>query len=488
MFVNNVGYTGFLVGDWDAGAGRARRCPRRRPRPARPPRAPSNALIIRACRGEAVGEGLHELDTLIADADAQIQSMVMDAEASTALAQGRPGRCAVRSGLPSPTSRWPSRRPPSTRALVGRCGPATSSPSGRTSPRLDETGVHGPVVEVRRTTLRAGLAALEGLTADALDAVPRGAPRLAGARHRLGRDPDLDRHGDRARPDRAGGARGGRARPGAPRPPPGTAVPRASRRVPGARGRQPVRGRPAGSRDDVVESGERRRLTCRPDRARHRAAPGRRRHRAAALATAGQPVPAARDPDRRPGRDDPPRVAPDPARDRGRGPRRPGARPARAPPARRSTVEQPQRPARRRRYVEELVAKAPREFRLHARNPARTLIFGGGPPRLRGRRRAGLRRPTSTAAGDPATTPTSVDYVRVIGALDIVHQEGGGPLEPTDLPVPTRHLDMYRALATLLDKTWQCLGVRARPSSTTRSRSLPRPGHRPRRASRTSRA
>ena len=54
-----------------------------------------------------------------------------------------------------------------------------------------------------------------------------------------------------------------------------------------------------------------------------------------------------------------------------------------------------------------------------------------------------------------------VDYVRVIGALDIVHQEGGGPLEPTDLPVATRHLDMYPAFATLLDKTWQCLGFGA---------------------------
>ena len=40
-----------------------------------------------------------------------------------------------------------------------------------------------------------------------------------------------------------------------------------------------------------------------------------------------------------------------------------------------------------------------------------------------------------------------VDYVRVIGALDIVHQEGGGPLEPNDLPVATRHLDMYRTFA-----------------------------------------
>ena len=66
---------------------------------------------------------------------------------------------------------------------------------------------------------------------------------------------------------------------------------------------------------------------------------------------------------------------------------------------------------------------------------------------------------TSIAAGGPATSPTSSDYVRLIGALDVIHQEGGGPLEPTDLPVETRHLDKYRALATTLDKTWHCLGI-----------------------------
>ena len=106
--------------------------------------------------------------------------------------------------------------------------------------------------------------------------------------------------------------------------------------------------------------------------------------------------------------------------------------------------------------TEELVAKAPSRFELHARNPARNLIFGdrhlvfgavGGPAFVtdidRGRR-----------AGNVADFEA---YVRVIGALDIVHQEGGGPLEPTDLPVETRHLDMYRVLATTLDKSWQCL-------------------------------
>ena len=108
------------------------------------------------------------------------------------------------------------------------------------------------------------------------------------------------------------------------------------------------------------------------------------------------------------------------------------------------------------------MALAPSTFTVHARNPARDVTLGadhlvfcavGGPAFVsdldRGRR-----------AGNHADF---LDYVRVIGALDIVHQEGGGPLEPTDLPVETRHLDMYRGLIGLLDKTWHCLGFGARP-------------------------
>ncbi len=106
--------------------------------------------------------------------------------------------------------------------------------------------------------------------------------------------------------------------------------------------------------------------------------------------------------------------------------------------------------------VTDLVAQAPDRFELFARNPDRNLVFGdrhlvfgavGGPAFVtdidRGRR-----------AGNFADFQ---DYVRVIGALDVIQQEGGGPLEPTDLPVATRHLDMYRTFATTLDKAWQCL-------------------------------
>ena len=110
--------------------------------------------------------------------------------------------------------------------------------------------------------------------------------------------------------------------------------------------------------------------------------------------------------------------------------------------------------------TEGLIRTAPSRFELYGRNPERNLVFGdrhlvfgavGGPAFVtdidRGRR--------------PGNFADFQDYVRVIGALDIVHQEGGGPLEPTDLPVETRHLDMYRTLATTLDKTWQCLAFGA---------------------------
>ena len=131
--------------------------------------------------------------------------------------------------------------------------------------------------------------------------------------------------------------------------------------------------------------------------------------------------------------------------------------------------------------VEALIASAPSTFELFARNPERNLTFGGpnlvfgavgGPAFVsdldRGRR-----------AGNFADF---VDYVRLIGALDVIHQEGGGPLEPNDLPVATRHLDMYRTFAVELDKSWQCLGFGARPVDDALEVDRPRPGRGPRHA------
>jgi trimethylamine---corrinoid protein Co-methyltransferase len=111
-----------------------------------------------------------------------------------------------------------------------------------------------------------------------------------------------------------------------------------------------------------------------------------------------------------------------------------------------------------RGLIGDLIARAPAQFTLEARNPAKTLRVGG---------RFGI----FASVGGPAyvsdldrgrragTYEEMCDYLKLVQMLDVVHQEGGGPFEPLDLPPETRHLDLYRAQITLLDKNWQPQGL-----------------------------
>ncbi|MBT6205868.1 MAG: trimethylamine methyltransferase family protein [Rhodospirillaceae bacterium] len=103
--------------------------------------------------------------------------------------------------------------------------------------------------------------------------------------------------------------------------------------------------------------------------------------------------------------------------------------------------------------IEEKVATAPDHVTLHARNPARNVTIAPG-------------NICNAAVGGPAFT-TDLDrgrrnanfedmknFSRLIQMLDVIHMEGGGAVEPTDLPAETRHLDMYQAFITLTDKAW----------------------------------
>ncbi len=111
-----------------------------------------------------------------------------------------------------------------------------------------------------------------------------------------------------------------------------------------------------------------------------------------------------------------------------------------------------------RALVEETIAKAPGEVFLRARNPARNLQVGGnrmviasvgGPPFChdldRGRR--------------PGNYQDLCDYLKLEQSLNIIHMEGGGPVEPVELPPESRHLDLYLAQIRLLDKNWKPLGL-----------------------------
>ncbi|MCV2867075.1 trimethylamine methyltransferase family protein [Defluviimonas sp. WL0002] len=104
--------------------------------------------------------------------------------------------------------------------------------------------------------------------------------------------------------------------------------------------------------------------------------------------------------------------------------------------------------------VGELLKTVPPSFTLHARNPAYDVTVGGN-------------RCVYTSVGGPAYVMDNdrgrrdgnyaemCDYLRLVQILNVIHQEGGGPFEPMDLPANTRHLDIYRAQIGLLEKTWQ---------------------------------
>ncbi len=103
--------------------------------------------------------------------------------------------------------------------------------------------------------------------------------------------------------------------------------------------------------------------------------------------------------------------------------------------------------------LDSLLASAPSSFGLRARNPDRNIRLGdghaafasvGGPAYvmdLDGGRRSG-------------TYAEQCDFIRLVQSLDILHQEGGGGFEAMDLPASSRHLDLFYAECTLLDKNW----------------------------------
>jgi trimethylamine---corrinoid protein Co-methyltransferase len=103
-------------------------------------------------------------------------------------------------------------------------------------------------------------------------------------------------------------------------------------------------------------------------------------------------------------------------------------------------------------FVLEQVAKAPREYHVQARNPARSVHIGGnsmvftsvyGCPFVR--------------EGDVRRDATMADFenlVRLSQSFEQLDSPGGTICEPNDRPLDSRHLDMVFALQTLSDKPY----------------------------------
>ena len=111
-----------------------------------------------------------------------------------------------------------------------------------------------------------------------------------------------------------------------------------------------------------------------------------------------------------------------------------------------------------RGMVEEFVAKAPSEFTLHARNPARNLRVGGN----------NLNFCTVASAPNASDLPggrrsgNQVDFrnfVKLGQHFNIIHLFGGYPVEPVDLAPSIRHLDCLRDFVTLSDKVFTCYSL-----------------------------
>lgn len=111
-----------------------------------------------------------------------------------------------------------------------------------------------------------------------------------------------------------------------------------------------------------------------------------------------------------------------------------------------------------RDIAEHFLAMAPESFVLHARNAERHLHVGGnvvnfgpvnGAPHIsdmiNGRRYGSLE--------------DFNNILKITHSLGILHWQGGLVVEPVDLPVPLRHLEMYRSHIECSDIVWAARGV-----------------------------
>ena len=111
-----------------------------------------------------------------------------------------------------------------------------------------------------------------------------------------------------------------------------------------------------------------------------------------------------------------------------------------------------------RGLVREKLALVPREFTLRARNRDHDLRIGG-----RNLVFASVGGPAFVTDLDNGRRPGRhaevCDFLKLVQSLNIIHQESGGPFEALDLPPETRHLDLYLAQMTLLDKNCQAYAL-----------------------------
>jgi class 3 adenylate cyclase/tetratricopeptide (TPR) repeat protein len=167
QFANNIGYTGFLAGEWSEALAALEAALTDDLDPASRVWLMSNALIIRASLGEPIDDGLAEMDRLVeSHGDPNLVFPTLDTRANAALAAGRLAEARANwHQLGHASSHAPSAFYQAARPALWASDVAAYREDAAA---VDATGFHGRVVEARRATLSAGLAALEGRHGEAV--------------------------------------------------------------------------------------------------------------------------------------------------------------------------------------------------------------------------------------------------------------------------------------------------------------------------------
>ncbi len=111
-----------------------------------------------------------------------------------------------------------------------------------------------------------------------------------------------------------------------------------------------------------------------------------------------------------------------------------------------------------RGLIAEALAKAPSQFTLEARNPARSLRIGGN--RIAFGSVASAPNASDIAGGRRSGNHSDYrNFLRLGQMLNIVHFFGGYPVEPVDLHPSTRHLDCIRDFVMLTDKVYHAYAL-----------------------------
>ena len=111
-----------------------------------------------------------------------------------------------------------------------------------------------------------------------------------------------------------------------------------------------------------------------------------------------------------------------------------------------------------RALVLEKIATVPAEFTLHARNPVYNSKYGGNHINF-----SMVASPPNASDLDHGRRSGNFeDYSRFLKlgqTFNVIGLFSGYPVEPTDLPAHTRHLDAYLAFTTLTEKPWHCYSL-----------------------------